>query len=243
MTTPKMKIEVWTDIMCPYCYIGKAHYDRALAQFEHADEVELIIKSFQLSTDLPGNGNGYPVEEYLVNKAGYPKENILQMFDSIERLAASTGLKCNLRNSVAANTLDAHRLIKLATTHGLGSEVMYQISKAYFEDAKDYSDIELLVSIGTNAGLKESEIREMLNSDKFKNEVAQDIKEAHSLNIDTVPTFLFERKYAIIGSEPVSAFLDTLNKAYNSWKSANQSNADIETTKGKSCTANGICEI
>lgn len=243
MTTPKMKIEVWTDIMCPYCYLGKIHYDRAIKQFEHADKVELIIKSFQLSTDLPGNGNGYPVVDYLVNKAGYPQNSINQMFDSIEQLAKNAGVKCNLRDSVAANTLDAHRLIKLAATKGLASEVNILISKAYFEEAKDYSDLSLLTSIGTQAGLDENEITEMFNSDRFKADVAKDIQEAHELKIDTVPTFLFDRKYAIIGSEPLSVFLETLNKAYTNWKSANESNADINITKGKSCTADGVCEI
>lgn len=238
-----MKIEVWTDIMCPYCYIGKIHYDRALSQFEHADEVQLTIKSFQLSTDLPGKGQGYPVIDYLVNKAGYPKDNINKMFDSIEKLASSAGVKCNVRNSVAANTLDAHRLIKLAATIGAESKANSLISKAYFEEAKDYSDIELLVSIGVEVGLKENEIREMLDSDRFKNEVSMDIKEAHSLNIDTVPTFLFERKYAIVGSEPVSSFLNTLRKAYNDWKSSNKELSNIEITKGKSCSADGVCEI
>lgn len=242
MTTPKMKIEVWTDIMCPYCYIGKIHYEQALAQFEHADEVELIIKSFRLSTDLPDRGNGYPVEEYLVNKAGYPKENIDQMFTGLEQLAKNAGVKCDLRNSVAANTLDAHRLIKLAATKGLESEVTMLVSKAYFEEAKDYSDIELLVSIGIEAGLEEKEIRAMLDSDKFEKEVNADVAEAHKLKIDTVPTFLFERKYAIIGSEPVSSFLDTLNKAYASWKYENKSD-ELNITKGKSCTIDGVCDI
>lgn len=242
MTTPKMKIEVWTDIMCPYCYIGKIHYEKALSQFEHADEVELVIKSFRLSTDLPDRGNGYPVEEYLVNKAGYPKENIDQMFTGLERLAKEAGVKCDLRNSVAASTLDAHRLIKLAATKGLESKVTTLVSKAYFEDAKDYSDIDLLVSIGVEAGLREQEIRDMLDGDRLKEEVSQDIEEANELKIDTVPTFLFNRKYAIIGSEPVSSFLKTLNKAYSSWKS-DITQGDIDITKGKSCTIDGVCDI
>ena len=237
-----MKIEVWTDIMCPYCYIGKIHYERALAQFEHADEVELIIKSFRLSTDLPDHGNGYPVEEYLINKAGYPKDNIDKMFSGLEQLASDVGVKCNLRNSVAANTLDAHRLIKLAATKGVESKVTTLVSKAYFEEAKDYSDIELLVSIGLEAGLQEQEIRLMLESDRFKKEVDADVAEAQKLNIDTVPTFLFERKYAIIGSEPISSFLDTLKKAYASWKSENNNEA-LDITKGKSCTIDGVCDI
>lgn len=243
MTTPKMKIEVWTDIMCPYCYIGKIYYEKALAQFEHADEVELIIKAFQLSPDLPDKGNGYPVVDYLVNKAGYPKENINQMFENIRILADNAGLKFNLHNSVAANTLDAHRLIKLAATKGIESKVMALISKAYFEDALDYSNIELLVKIGKECGLEENEIRKMLNSDAYKKEVEQDIQEAKLLGIDTVPTFLFERKRAIIGSESIEVFLKTLNKSHAEWQQSQNSNGEMEVRKGKSCGPDGVCEI
>ena len=243
MTNPKMKIEVWTDIMCPYCYIGKIHYEKALAQFEHADEVELIIKAFQLNPNLPDKGNGYPVVEYLTKTAGYPESSIGQMFDNLKRLADNAGVKFNLLNSVAANTRDAHRLIKFAATKGVESKVMGEISKAYFEEALDYSDIDLLVEIGTKFGLKESEIRTMLDSDQYKNEVLQDIKEAHTLGIDTVPTFLFERKRAIIGSEAVSVFLDTLKKSYSEWKQSQSSNGEMEITKGKACPIDGVCEI
>lgn len=243
MTTPKMKIEVWTDIMCPYCYIGKIHYEKAMAQFEHADEVELVIKAFQLSPDLPGKGKGYPVVEYLTKIAGYPESSIGQMFDNLKKLADDAGVKYNLQNSVAANTLDAHRLIKLAATKGIESKVMTEISKAYFEEALDYSDIELLVKIGTEAGLEESAIREMLDSDQYKNEVSKDISEAHALKIDTVPTFMFERKRAIIGSEAVDVFLDTLRKSHSEWKQLHSGNGEIEITKGKACPIDGACEI
>lgn len=239
----KLKVEVWTDIMCPYCYIGKIHYEKALQQFAHADEVELVIKAFQLNPNLPDKGNGYSVVDYLLKTAGLPEKNLNQMFDYIEQLAKNAGVKFNLKNAFAANTLDAHRLVKLAAKKNLDSKVLTLISKAYFEDAQDYSDIELLVEIGMKAGLDETEIREMLAGDDFKEEVKQDIQEAHQLGIDTVPTFLFERKQAIIGSEPVQAFLDTLNKAYGNWKVTNTTLSGMEVKKGKSCNADGTCEI
>lgn len=239
----KIKVEVWTDIMCPYCYIGKIHYERALAQFPHADEVELVIKAFQLNPNLPDKGNGYPVVDYLVNTAGYPEANVKQMFTYIEQLAKNVNVKFNLPNSVAANTMDAHRLVKLAAKKGLDSEVLMLISKAYFEDALDYSDIELLVKIGVEAGLDEAEIRQLFAGDDFIAEVKQDIEEAHQLGINTVPTFLFDRKQAIIGSEPIQVFIDTLNKAYEKRKKENAALSDMDVQKGKSCDANGMCEI
>ena len=241
----KMKIEVWTDIMCPYCYIGKIHYEKALQQFEHADEVELEWKAFQLNPDLPDKGNGYPVKEYLTQTAGYPEEGVNQMFDGIKVLADNVGVSFNLPNAIAANTRDAHRLIKLAAETGKDSFVLQKLSKAYFEEAKDYSDWELLLSIGKEAGLEESAIRQMLDSDDYLYEIKQDIQEMANLGFDTVPTFLMDRRQAIIGSEPVDLFLKVLNKAYNDWKQRTEKENQplLEITQGKSCTADGMCEI
>ncbi len=238
-----MKIEVWTDIMCPYCYIGKKHYEKALRQFDHAEELELEWKAFQLNPNLPDKGNGYPVKEYLIQTAGYSEENVDRMHAGIKLLADNAGIAFNLSNAVAANTRDAHRLIKLAARKGLDSTVLDKLSKAYFEEAKDYSDLELLVSIGTDAGLEENEIREMLNSDAFMYEIKQDMQEAANLGFDTVPTFLVDRRQAIVGSEPVALFVKVLDKAYSDWKTRAGNETELEITKGISCSADGTCEI
>jgi len=239
----KMKIEVWTDIMCPYCYIGKIHYEQALQQFEHADEVELEWRAFQLNPDLPDKGNGYPVREYLVNSAGYSEESIDSMFANLKKLADDAGVPFNLPYSIAANTRDAHRLIKLAAKKGLDSAVVGKLGKAYFEEAKDYSDWDLLVSIGTEVGLEEGEIRRMLESDDYLYEIKQDMQEAANLGFDTVPTFLMDERQAIIGSEPVDLFVKVLNKTYNNLKSRTEKEKVLEVSKGKSCNADGTCEI
>ena len=238
-----MKVEVWTDIMCPYCYIGKIHYEKALQQFEHADEVELEIKAFQLNPELPGFGNGYPVTEYLTQTAGLKEDKMNQMFAGVKQLADDAGVGFNLHNAIAANTSDAHRLIKLAATKGVDSEVLRRISKAYFEEAKDYSDRELLISIGVDAGLEEITIRKMLESDDYLYEIKQDIQEMGNLGFDTVPTFLMDRRQVIIGSEPVELFLSVLRKAYSHWKNRTEKEKELTVTKGKSCTADGVCEI
>src|SRR5690554_1057267 len=241
----KMKIEVWTDIMCPYCYIGKVHYEKALRQFGHGDEVELEWKAFQLNPDLADKGKGYPVREYLTRTAGYPEENVNQMFEGIKQLASEAGISFNLPNALAANTRDAHRLIKLAATRAKDSFVLQKLSKAYFEEAKDYSDLELLVSIGKEAGLDEVAIRTMFESDDYLYEIKQDMQEAANLGIDTVPTFLMDRKQAIVGSEPVDLFVEVLNKAYTEWKNRTSATrqSELEVTKGMSCSADGMCEI
>ena len=243
MTQDKMKVEVWTDIMCPYCYLGKIHYEKALRQFAHADEIELEWKAFQLNPDLPDKGKGYPVTDYLINSVGYPEEGSKSMFESLKKLADEAGVKFNLQNAIAANTHDAHRLIKLASKRGLDSAVLMKLSKAYFEEAKDYSDWNLLISIGKEVGLEEDEITTMLESDEYSYEIKQDIQEAGNLGFDTVPTFLMDRRQAIVGSEPVELFLKVLNKAYNAWKSRNTEAVKPEVIKGLSCSADGTCEI
>lgn len=240
-----MKIEVWTDIMCPYCHIGKKHYEKALLQFDHADEIQLEWKAYQLNPNLPDKGHGIPVKQYLTEMAGYTEENINRMFEGIKRLAQDAGIRFALHDAVAANTRDAHRLIKLAAKQQLDSIVLEKLSKAYFEEAKDYSDWNLLISIGKEAGLEEEEIRHMLHSDDYTYEIKQDMQEAANLGFDTVPTFLMDRRQAIIGSEPADLFLKVLHKAYGDWKERTEKETVpiAEITKGKSCNADGMCEI
>src|SRR5690554_5047191 len=227
MKQDKMKVEVWTDIMCPYCYIGKIHYEKALRQFDHADKIELEWKAFQLNPDLPDKGNGYPVKEYLINSVGYPEEGIKSMYDNLKKLSDDAGVKFNLTNAIAANTHDAHRLIKLAAKKGMDNAVLQKLSKAYFEEAKDYSDWNLLIEIGKEVGLDENEIRTMLESDQYSYEIKQDIQEAANLGFDTVPTFLMDERQAVIGSEPVELYLEVLNKAYDGWKKRKQETPKI----------------
>ena len=243
MKQDKMKVEVWTDIMCPYCYIGKIHYEKALRQFDHADKIELEWKAFQLNPDLPDKGNGYPVKEYLINSVGYPEEGIKSMYDNLKKLSDDAGVKFNLTNAIAANTHDAHRLIKLAAKKGMDSTVLAKLSKAYFEDAKDYSDWDFLIETGKEVGLEQDEILAMLQSDQFSYEIKQDIQEAANLGFDTVPTFLMDERQAIVGSEPVDLFLKVLNKAYDAWSSRNDETSEIEITKGQSCSIDGTCDI
>lgn len=241
----KMKIEVWSDIMCPYCYIGKLNYEKALEQFQYKDQVEIEWKAFQLNPDLPGKGQGVPVMDYLRNTAGLPEENVKKMNEQIAALAKECGVTSNLENAIAANSLDAHRLVKLAATKQLDSEVMFLLSKAYFEEAKDYSDHKVLTEIGVSAGLDEKEIETLLGNDDYAYEVKQDIQEAGNLGFDTVPTFLFNRKHALVGSQPAGAFLKTLQKAFFNWQKQDlpQMEESLDVTKGKSCAADGTCEI
>ncbi len=240
----KITIEIWTDIMCPYCYLGKKNFEEARKDFEFNDQIEVIWKAYPLNSDLPGNGKGIPVVEYLTNYAGLSEDAINNMFQNIEELSKKAGVKFNLWNGIAANTKDAHRLIKLAHTIGQADKVVDALGKAYFEDAKDYSNIDVLLEIGTDSGLKETTIRQMLESDDFLYEIQQDVQEAQNLGFDTVPTFLVDRRQAIIGSESVDLFKKVLDKSFKDWRlRVPAQTGNIKVKKGKSCNADGTCEI
>lgn len=240
----KMKIEVWSDIMCPYCYIGKLHYEKALEQFEYKDQIELEWKAFMLNPDLPGKGKGIPVMDYLHKTMGLPEEDINKMNKQIAELAKENKVESNLENAIAANSLDAHRLIKLAATKGADTKAMQLLSKAYFEEAKDYSDHNVLTEIGVEAGLTKKEVQNLLSTDDYAYEVKQDIQEANNLGFDTVPTFLFNRKHALVGSQPVGAFLKTLQKSFLKWKKQDRNqDENVDVTKGKSCSTDGTCDL
>ena len=226
----------------PLLLIGR-FTTKTMQQFAHADEVELVIKSFQLNPDLPGNGGGYPVVDYLVKRAGFPESSIKQMFAGIEQLALNAGVKFNLTNAVAANTLDAHRLVKFAAKKELASDLLMLISKAYFEDALDYSDRSLLKQIGMEAGLDPDGIDQLFAGDDLVAEVKEDIREAQLLGIDTVPTFLFDRKQAIIGSGAGGGVLGYTQPGICRLEKSRSFARFPRVRRGKSCNADGVCEI
>lgn len=240
MAKTTIHVEVWSDIMCPYCYIGKKFFEKALTEFHDKIELSVTWKAFQLNQSLPVKGNGFSVKKYLKDILGLPDRELEASFEQMKQLADEAGVTFNLPNAIAANTRDAHRLIKLAAEKGDADKAVTLLEKAYFEDAKDYSDYNVLIEIGHEAGLTKSEIVNMLNSNQFSDEVDADINEAHQLGIDTVPTFLFNRKYAVIGSQPTEAFVQTLEKLSKENPSANDS---IETKRGKSCSADGVCSL
>jgi predicted DsbA family dithiol-disulfide isomerase len=141
----KMKVDVWSDIMCPFCYIGKRHYESALKQFANSNEVELIWHSFQLDPSIPMVSNKQQnVYEYLAARKGISIEQSLKGFERVMQMAKNTGLEFNLDNAIVANSFNAHRLIQLAKTKGLGDEAEEGLFRAYFVEGKDFGNLEVL---------------------------------------------------------------------------------------------------
>jgi len=207
-----MKVEIWSDIMCPFCYIGKRKFEKALEQFEHKGEVEITWKSFQLNPGMETDP-GKNINQYLAEIKGWSLEQAKEMNARVTQMAEAVGLKYDFDKAVVANSFDAHRLIQLAKTKGKGDEAEERLFKAYFTEGSNIADKETLIAIAESIGLDKAEVREMLDSGKFAGNVQEDINESQQIGVRGVPFFVFNRKYAVSGAQESDAFLEVLRKA------------------------------
>lgn len=241
LETPKMKVEVWSDIMCPFCYIGKRHYESALGRFEGRNHVEIEWHSYQLDPTIPKN---IPAKEnvyqYLAHKKGISYEQSAKMHDRVIEMAKNAGLDYRFDKAIVANSFDAHRLIQLAKTKGLGDAAEERLFRAYFTEGKDFGDHTTLVSIGKEIGLNEEEINSALVSETYAEKVEQDIQEAAEIGVQGVPFFVFDRKYAVSGAQPPEYFLQALNQSFGEWKKANP-DTELAPAEGAVCSPDGDC--
>ncbi len=205
-----IKINIWSDINCPFCYIGKRHLEAALEQFK-GDEVVIEWKSFELdpAANPPKGARG---EELLARKYGRDIQWAREMNANMTVMAQKAGLHFQLDKLVPANSFNAHRIIHLAKKSGKQDEMKEALLRANFVEGKDIADHETLVTIASSIGLSESDARRVLDSDEFASEVRQDEKEARDLRISGVPFFVFNQKYAASGAQPPEAFLEILSK-------------------------------
>jgi protein disulfide-isomerase len=237
----KMKVEVWSDIMCPFCYIGKRHYEAALKQFADSNRIEIEWKSFQLDPTIPKNPeNKNNVYKYLADRKGMSEAQSRKMHDNVVEMAKQAGLSYNFDNAVIANSFDAHKMIQLAKTKGLGDEAEERLFRAYFIEGMDFGDAATLVKIGQEIGLEGTEIEAALLSDDFAYKVKSDIAEAAQLGVQGVPFFVFNRKYAVSGAQPTEAFLETMQKSFLEWEKSNPKPA-FEVIEGPVCKPDGKC--
>ena len=209
-----MEVKIWSDVRCPFCYIGKKKFEAALEQFEHKDKVKVTWKSFQLDPNLETRTD-ISIIDYFVETKGVTREQAKQMLGGATQMAKDTGLDLNLENSVLANSFKAHKLIQLAKSKGLGNEIEEALFEAHFEGAQNIDDPEVLVKTAVSIGLDEAEVRQVLDSGDFEYEVKQDEMEARNIGVRGVPFFVFDDRYAISGAQPTEAFLQTLEKAMN----------------------------
>jgi predicted DsbA family dithiol-disulfide isomerase len=208
-----MKVEIWSDIMCPFCYIGKRRFEKALAQFPYKDAVEVEWKSFQLDPGIQSEP-GKNINQYLAERKGWSLEQARQLNGQVTETAASVGLHYDFDKAVVANSFDAHRFAHLASGHGLGNAAEEALFKAYFTEGRDISDHNVLVQLGLEIGLEAAEVKQALESDAYAASVREDIYEAESLGARGVPFFVLDRKYAVSGAQPEDTFSRALEQAY-----------------------------
>lgn len=242
-----MKVEVWSDIMCPFCYIGKRHYEQALQQFRYKDQVKIEWKSFQLDPSIPEtseDGGSFRIKQnvsqYLALRKGISYEEAVEMNEAVSGMALDAGLTYHLDKAIVANSFKAHRLIQMAKTKGLDDQMEENLFRSYFTLGRDLGEIDTLTTIGLESGLTGEEVKEALSNDEYADRVRQDIAEARELGIQGVPFFIFNRKYAVSGAQPPAAFLQTLEKAYEEWKKEHPG-TPFEVISGPSCTPDGDC--
>jgi predicted DsbA family dithiol-disulfide isomerase len=209
-----VKVEIWSDIACPWCYIGKRRFEAALAAFPHRDAVEVQWRSYQLDPTLPDHHDGTELD-YLVDRKGLSRDQVVRMFEQVTATAADEGLTYDFASVVVANSFAGHELLHLARARGAGDRVKEALLSAHFEHGEDIGDREVLVRIGVEAGLDADEIARDLASHTWRDSVVADITAASSLGIRGVPFFVLDEKYGISGAQPTELFTQALEQAWS----------------------------
>lgn len=208
-----LKIQIWSDIMCPYCYIGKRRIEGALAEFNHKDQVEIEWKSFQLDSNFVASDDDN-MAEHLAEKYRKDVNWAQEMMDSMTQNAKNAGLDFHFDKAIMANSFNAHRLLHLAKKNNLSNEMEELLFKAYLTDGKNVNDTATLKTLGLEVGLKADEIDAVLESDAYAKEVHADIEMAQKIGVQGVPFFVFDNKYAVSGAQHVETFVKTLEKVW-----------------------------
>lgn len=235
-----MKIEIWSDVMCPFCYIGKRHFEEALSKFSDKEHIDIEWKSFQLDPTMPDVAEESQ-EDYLVKRKGMSRDQIQGMLQNVTAMGKEAGLDFNFDQSIMVNSQKAHQLIQFAKSKGLGNEIEERLFQAYFTEGKNVADQTTLTELGKEIGLDENELQVAFNDDKYLYQMKQDIQEAQNIGVRGVPFFVFDRKYGVSGAQPTEAFLETLNKSFGEWREKNPKTI-LDISKGQSCDINGNCD-
>ncbi|HEX5439920.1 MAG TPA: DsbA family oxidoreductase, partial [Ktedonobacterales bacterium] len=208
-----MKVEIWSDVVCPWCYIGKRRFEAALAQFPHRDDVEVIYRSFQLDPTAPVN-SGKSVTEMLAQKYGVSLAQATAMNSRVTGIAAGEGLDYHLEKAQHANTAQAHRLLHFAASKGVQNAVMERVMTAYFSEGENVGDAETLARLAAEAGLDADEARAVLDGTDYADAVRADERRAQMLGITGVPFFVVDERYGVSGAQPSELLLEALEQAW-----------------------------
>jgi protein disulfide-isomerase len=208
-----MKVDIWSDIRCPFCYIGKRKFEAALAQFEHKDDVTVTWHSFELDPSMKTQPDKNPYE-YLAEIKGQSLHWSKQVHHQLAETAKAVGLTFNFGKVVVANSFDAHRLIQLAKTKNLGDEAKERLLKAYFTEGANISDSHTLIKLGTDIGLDQTQVEQVVKGDAFTADVRSDEATARRIGIGGVPFFVLDEQFGVSGAQSPETFLEALRHAW-----------------------------
>ncbi len=212
-----MLIEIWSDVVCPWCYIGKRRLEQALAAFPHRDQVEIAYRSFELDPTAPDVGHE-SIRQALARKYGLGDAQAGQMMDRVGVLAAEVGLAFDYEDATHTKTIDAHRLLHLASAQGRQAELKEALLAAYFLRGESMGDHEVLRTIAVDVGLDPARVDEVLAGTEYLDAVHADIAQARAYGATGVPFFVVDQKYAVAGAQPTELFAQLLARA---WSEAN----------------------
>ncbi|MFD3487876.1 DsbA family oxidoreductase [Streptomyces sp. NPDC058665] len=238
-----MRVEIWSDIACPWCYIGKARFEKGLQSFKHRADVEVVHRSFELD---PGHAKDEvaPVVDMLAAKFGRSRDEALAMEEQVASQARSEGLGYRVGDRDHGNTFDIHRLLHLAKARGRQDELLSVVYRVNFAEERSVYDLETLVDLAVEAGLDEAETRVLLaDEDAFADEVRADEREAAELGATGVPFFVLDRRYGVSGGQPAEVFTQALEQAWQGRAITPVVASGAANESAPTCDAEGSCEI
>lgn len=209
-----MKVEIWSDVVCPFCYIGKRQFDDALARFEHRDDVEVVWRSFELDPEAPQQRTGDNLD-HLARKYGMSRADAQAAQDRVQASAARVDLHLDFDRARGGNTFVAHRLLHLAASHGVQADVEERLFAAYFTEGRPIGDPGTVRAVALEAGLPADEVVDLLAGDRFADEVRADELEARNLGISGVPFFVIDRAFGVSGAQGAETLLEALERAWS----------------------------
>jgi predicted DsbA family dithiol-disulfide isomerase len=209
-----MDIHIWSDIVCPWCFLGKRRFEHALALFDHRDEIHVTHRSFQLDPSRPRHQTANR-REMLKTKYQLSDQQVRDMDTRMERLADIEGLEYHLTDAgLTGNTLDAHQLLQLGKARGIQDAVIERLYRAYFTEQRSVFERDSLVTLAGEAGLDQAEVRDVLERDAYAEAVAEDVREARALGVNGVPFFVIGGRYGVSGAQATDVFTEALTKAW-----------------------------
>jgi predicted DsbA family dithiol-disulfide isomerase len=209
-----MKVEIWSDVVCPFCYIGKRKFEKALGEFAHRDDVQIEWKSFQLTPDFVPTA-GESIHLSLAKKKGVPEAEGRRMNDYMTQAAKEVGLNYQFDIAIPANTFQAHQLIHFAAHQGQQGAMKERLFAAYYLEGRDLNELDTLLNLAAEIGLDTEAARQALEAGTYANEVRRDEYEAQQIGVRGVPFFVFEDKYAVSGAQPSEVFVEVLGKVWD----------------------------